>query len=59
LLLTLLDSPDKWSDAMVLFNWGFAQTPSTTDMPTANDADETGSSVSTLPPAPAGRADGQ
>jgi D-alanyl-D-alanine carboxypeptidase (penicillin-binding protein 5/6) len=59
LLLTLLDSPDKWSDAMVLFNWGFAQTPSTTDMPTANDADETGSSVSTLPPAPAGRADGR
>jgi len=25
LLLTLLDSPDKWLDAQILFNWGFAQ----------------------------------
>jgi D-alanyl-D-alanine carboxypeptidase len=25
LLLTLLDSPDKWHDAIILFNWGFAQ----------------------------------
>jgi len=25
LLLTLLDSPDKWTDAQILFNWGFAQ----------------------------------
>jgi D-alanyl-D-alanine carboxypeptidase (penicillin-binding protein 5/6) len=25
LLLTLLDSPDKWRDATILFNWGFAQ----------------------------------
>jgi D-alanyl-D-alanine carboxypeptidase len=25
LLLTLLDSPDKWKDAMILFNWGFAR----------------------------------
>jgi D-alanyl-D-alanine carboxypeptidase (penicillin-binding protein 5/6) len=25
LLLTLLDSPDKWRDAQILFNWGFAQ----------------------------------
>jgi D-alanyl-D-alanine carboxypeptidase (penicillin-binding protein 5/6) len=25
LLLTLLDSPDKWRDAEILFNWGFAQ----------------------------------
>jgi D-alanyl-D-alanine carboxypeptidase len=24
LLLTLLDSPDKWRDAVILFNWGFA-----------------------------------
>lgn len=24
LLLTILDSPDKWYDAQVLFNWGFA-----------------------------------
>jgi D-alanyl-D-alanine carboxypeptidase len=29
LLLTLLDSPNKWIDAQILFNWGFAQTPST------------------------------
>jgi D-alanyl-D-alanine carboxypeptidase (penicillin-binding protein 5/6) len=61
LLLTLLDSPDKWSDAMILFNWGFAQASTTapTDMPTANDDDATGTSVSSLPPAPAGRADGR
>jgi D-alanyl-D-alanine carboxypeptidase len=25
LLLTLLDSPDKWRDAVILFNWGFAR----------------------------------
>ena len=25
LLLTLLDSPNKWQDAQILFNWGFAQ----------------------------------
>jgi D-alanyl-D-alanine carboxypeptidase len=25
LLLTLLDSPDKWLDTQILFNWGFAQ----------------------------------
>ena len=25
LLLTLLDSPDKWKDAVILFNWGFAR----------------------------------
>ena len=25
LLLTLLDSPNKWLDAQILFNWGFAQ----------------------------------
>ena len=24
-LLVLLDSPDKWRDAQILFNWGFAQ----------------------------------
>ena len=28
LLLTLLDSPDKWKDAEILFNWGFAQVAS-------------------------------
>jgi D-alanyl-D-alanine carboxypeptidase (penicillin-binding protein 5/6) len=27
ILLTLLDSPNKWADAQILFNWGFAQTP--------------------------------
>ena len=25
LLLTLLDSPNKWADAQILFNWGLAQ----------------------------------
>ncbi len=25
ILLTLLDSPNKWNDAQILFNWGFAQ----------------------------------
>jgi D-alanyl-D-alanine carboxypeptidase (penicillin-binding protein 5/6) len=25
ILLTLLDSPNKWLDAQILFNWGFAQ----------------------------------
>ncbi len=25
LLLTILDSQDKWTDAQILFNWGFAQ----------------------------------
>jgi D-alanyl-D-alanine carboxypeptidase len=33
LLLTLLDSPNKWRDAEILFNWGFAQTPSVTSTP--------------------------
>jgi D-alanyl-D-alanine carboxypeptidase (penicillin-binding protein 5/6) len=28
ILLTLLDSPNKWADAQILFNWGFAQPPS-------------------------------
>jgi serine-type D-Ala-D-Ala carboxypeptidase (penicillin-binding protein 5/6) len=62
LLLTLLDSPDKWTDAQILFNWGFAQTSTTPEIPTANDSDDdnkTPSSFSSLPPAPAGRADGQ
>jgi D-alanyl-D-alanine carboxypeptidase len=27
LLLIILDSPDKWTDAQILFNWGFSQTP--------------------------------
>ncbi len=37
LLLTLLDSQDKWRDAVILFNWGFARlnsdTPPTTPVP--------------------------
>ncbi len=33
LLLTLLDSPDKWRDAQILFNWGFAQEESGTAAP--------------------------
>jgi D-alanyl-D-alanine carboxypeptidase len=28
ILLTLLDSPNKWLDAQILFNWGFAQVAS-------------------------------
>jgi D-alanyl-D-alanine carboxypeptidase len=64
LLLTLLDSPDKWKDAAILFNWGFAQAPSTTELPTAAGSQERDTAVSaappirTYPPAPAGRADG-
>jgi D-alanyl-D-alanine carboxypeptidase len=30
ILLTLLDSPNKWKDAEILFNWGFSQPPSVT-----------------------------
>jgi D-alanyl-D-alanine carboxypeptidase (penicillin-binding protein 5/6) len=64
LLLTLLDSPDKWTDAMILFNWGFAQSPPPTDNSTVDDSDTRDSlssapAVSTLPPAPSGRADGR
>jgi D-alanyl-D-alanine carboxypeptidase len=33
LLLTLLDSPNKWRDAEILFNWGFAQAPAVTTTP--------------------------
>jgi serine-type D-Ala-D-Ala carboxypeptidase (penicillin-binding protein 5/6) len=33
LLLPLLDSPDKWRDAQILFNWGFAQEESGTTAP--------------------------
>lgn len=65
LLLTLLDSPDKWTDAMILFNWGFAQseTPSDNSAASIEDSSSTGSAFSAapsgLPPAPAGRADGR
>jgi serine-type D-Ala-D-Ala carboxypeptidase (penicillin-binding protein 5/6) len=37
LLLTLLDSPNKWLDAQILFNWGFAQEVS---VPGASNAAE-------------------
>lgn len=30
LLLTLLNSPDKWRDAIILFNWGFSRLSSET-----------------------------
>lgn len=62
LLLTLLDSPDKWTDAQILFNWGFAQTSTTPEIPTASnegDTPQTAPPLSTLPPAPSGRANGQ
>jgi D-alanyl-D-alanine carboxypeptidase len=35
LLLTLLDSPNKWVDAEILFNWGFAQPAATGEPATA------------------------
>ncbi len=40
LLLTLLDSPDKWHDAQVLFNWGFAQERSGGPIAAPNGPDE-------------------
>jgi len=66
LLLTILNSPDKWYDAQVLLNWGFSQ-PYTPDAaspaaqpvvaapkPTPEPApDGMASSVTTTPPAPA------
>ena len=65
LLLTLLDSTDKWTDAMILFNWGFAQAPATVELPTASSGVPGDTAISTAPdvrgypPAPAGRADGR
>jgi D-alanyl-D-alanine carboxypeptidase (penicillin-binding protein 5/6) len=62
LLLTLLDSPDKWTDAQILFNWGFAQTSTTPELPTAGNDEETGQQApafSSAPSAPSGRANGQ
>lgn len=64
LLLILLNSPDKWFDAQVLFNWGFAQPSSQHEGNTAvsSDAPATtptpapsgmASSVTTSPPVPA------
>jgi D-alanyl-D-alanine carboxypeptidase len=37
ILLTLLDSPNKWADAQILFNWGFAQSPTP---PTPSSAEQ-------------------
>ena len=45
LLLTLLDSPNKWSDAQILFNWGLALEDS-----------RPGASAAAAATAPAGRA---
>lgn len=67
LLLTILDSPDKWKDAMILFNWGFAQSSTPPDSSAASTDEPAPSgpalssapSIRTLPPAPAGRADGR
>ena len=64
LLLTLLDSPNKWADAQILFNWGFAQssserqanTPAASEVPVpppASAPSGTISSVTTSPPVPA------
>ena len=68
LLLTLLDSPNKWADAQILFNWGFAQASNPPETPTAANldaADEEGETstaaaapvpvVRTQPPTPATR----
>ncbi len=65
LLLTLLDSQDKWSDAQILFNWGFAQSSTPTDTQSVDAVSTGGPSFSSVPnvpplaPAPAGRADGR
>lgn len=55
ILLTLLDSPNKWTDAQILFNWGFAQPVSQTTSPSLAPASEPATSpIST--PAPSGLA---
>ena len=65
LLLTLLDSPDKWKDAMILFDWGFAQSSTPTEGSAVDNESTGGPSFSSVPnvpalaPAPAGRADGR
>ncbi len=62
ILLTLLDSPNKWADAQILFNWGFAQsssTPADTTPPSAPTPAPSGlaadspAPVTATPPAPA------
>jgi serine-type D-Ala-D-Ala carboxypeptidase (penicillin-binding protein 5/6) len=51
LLLTLLNSPNKWQDAQILFNWGFAQVR-------AQPGAGAGAPLeSSLPPAPSGLAE--
>jgi D-alanyl-D-alanine carboxypeptidase len=58
LLLTLLDSPNKWIDAQILFNWGFAQKQGNTETnapPQATGDAPSGlaSEIATTPPVPA------
>jgi D-alanyl-D-alanine carboxypeptidase len=40
LLLVLLDSPNKWIDAQILFNWGFAQAPSDANAETPGNSSQ-------------------
>jgi len=56
ILLTLLDSPDKWTDAQILFNWGFAQPapqPAANAISPAPAPSGLAPSPSTTPPVPA------
>jgi D-alanyl-D-alanine carboxypeptidase (penicillin-binding protein 5/6) len=57
ILLTLLDSPNKWADAQILFNWGFAQPQSqpaeTSTSPAVEPAPSGLASSSPTPAAPA------
>jgi len=54
ILLTLLDSPNKWADAQILFNWGFAQKPSQqeTSTPSAPTPEPAPSGLASASPAP-------
>jgi D-alanyl-D-alanine carboxypeptidase (penicillin-binding protein 5/6) len=68
ILLTLLDSLNKWLDAEILFNWGFAQPASVTGIsgqptfraPSSMPPPGTGAPAATVsmapPPVPAGNA---
>lgn len=51
LQLILLNSPNKWIDAQILFNWGFTQPSSSS--PSNSDDDNTPPPISTKPPVPA------
>jgi D-alanyl-D-alanine carboxypeptidase len=62
LLLTLLDSTNKWKDAKILFDWGFSQPPSVAAVPGEPNfpapnvrpaPTETSTTVSLQPPIPA------